>query len=59
MRIAPHSYLRSWTIWCLGIDFMGHFMSSFGNKHIFVFIDYVSKWVKAVALPNNEGNSVV
>ena len=27
-------------------------------KNIFVAIDYVSKWVKAVALPNNEGRSI-
>ncbi|XP_060177803.1 uncharacterized protein LOC132607738 [Lycium barbarum] len=41
-----------------GIDFMGPFVSSYNNKYILVAVDYVSKWVEAVALPNNEGRSV-
>mgnify|MGYP002331801880 CR=1 FL=1 len=41
------------------IDFIGPFVSSFGNKYILVAVDYVSKWVEAIALPNNEGKSVV
>ncbi|GKF39611.1 putative reverse transcriptase domain-containing protein, partial [Tanacetum coccineum] len=36
---------------CGGIDFMGHFPSSNGNKYILVAIDYVSKWVEAQAFP--------
>ncbi|XP_070017689.1 uncharacterized protein [Nicotiana sylvestris] len=42
-----------------GIDFMGPFVSSCVNTYILVAIDYVSKWVEAVALPNNESRSVV
>ncbi|XP_070013687.1 uncharacterized protein [Nicotiana sylvestris] len=42
-----------------GIDFMGPFVSSCGNTYIFVAVDYVSKWVEAVAFPNNEARSVV
>ncbi|XP_070001928.1 uncharacterized protein [Nicotiana sylvestris] len=42
-----------------GIDFMGPFVSSCGNTYILVVVDYVSKWVEAVALPNNEVRSVV
>ncbi|GKD15171.1 reverse transcriptase domain-containing protein, partial [Tanacetum coccineum] len=38
-------------IW--GIDFMGPFPSSRGNKYILVAVDYLSKWVKAKALPND------
>jgi len=30
-----------------GIDFMGPFPSSRGNKYILVTVDYVSKWVEA------------
>ena len=41
-----------------GIDFMGPFMSSHGMKYILVAVDYVSKWVEAIALTNNEGKSV-
>nr|GEY74376.1 reverse transcriptase domain-containing protein [Tanacetum cinerariifolium] len=36
-----------------GIDFMGPFPSSRGNKYILVAVDYVSKWVEAKALPTN------
>ncbi|GJS77236.1 reverse transcriptase domain-containing protein, partial [Tanacetum coccineum] len=37
-----------------GIDFMGPFPSSRGNKYILVAVDYLSKWVKAKALPTND-----
>ncbi|GKE62467.1 reverse transcriptase domain-containing protein, partial [Tanacetum coccineum] len=43
-------------IW--GIDFMGPFSSSRGNKYILVAIDYLSKWVKAKALPTNDARVV-
>ncbi|XP_070033257.1 uncharacterized protein [Nicotiana tomentosiformis] len=41
-----------------GIDFMGPFVSSCGKTYILVSVDYVSKWVEAVALPINEARSV-
>ena len=41
-----------------GIDFMVPFVSSHGVKYILVEVDYVSKWVEAIALANNEGKSV-
>ncbi|GKC11443.1 reverse transcriptase domain-containing protein [Tanacetum coccineum] len=37
-----------------GIDFMGPFPSSRGNKYILVVVDYLSKWVEAKALPTND-----
>ncbi|GJW87929.1 reverse transcriptase domain-containing protein [Tanacetum coccineum] len=42
-----------------GIDFMGPFLSSRGNKYILVAIDYLSKWVEAKALPTNDARVVV
>nr|GEY61372.1 reverse transcriptase domain-containing protein [Tanacetum cinerariifolium] len=42
-----------------GIDFMGPFPSSRGNKYILVAVDYLSKWVEARALPTNDARVVV
>nr|GFB46473.1 reverse transcriptase domain-containing protein [Tanacetum cinerariifolium] len=42
-----------------GIDFMGPFLSSKGNKYILVVVDYLSKWVEAKALPTNDARVVV
>nr|GEW43839.1 reverse transcriptase domain-containing protein [Tanacetum cinerariifolium] len=41
-----------------GIDFMGPFSSSRGNKYILVAVDYLSKWVEAKALPTNDARVV-
>ena len=42
-----------------GIDFMGPFPQSFGNLYILLTVDYVSKWVEAMACPRNDTNTVV
>nr|GEW11645.1 reverse transcriptase domain-containing protein [Tanacetum cinerariifolium] len=42
-----------------GIDFMGPFLSSRGNRYILVAVDYFSKWVEAKALPTNDARVVV
>ncbi|GJX47459.1 reverse transcriptase domain-containing protein [Tanacetum coccineum] len=44
-------------IW--GINFMGPFPSSRGNKYILVAVDYLSKWVEAKVLPTNDAQVVV
>nr|GFC61044.1 reverse transcriptase domain-containing protein [Tanacetum cinerariifolium] len=41
-----------------GIDFMGPFPSSRGNKYILVAVDYLSKWVEAKALPTNDARVI-
>ena len=42
-----------------GIDFMGPFPPSYGNLYILVAVDYVSKWVEAIASPTNDSKVVV
>ena len=56
LPLTPIFEIELFDVW--GIDFMGPFVSSFGNRYILVAVYYVSKWVEAVALPNNEGLSV-
>ena len=38
---------------------MGPFPSSFGNLYILLAMDYVSKWVEAIACPRNDASTVV
>ena len=42
-----------------GIHFIGSFPLSFGNLYILLVVDYVSKWVEAIACPRNDANTVV
>ncbi|CAN6566345.1 unnamed protein product [Malus baccata var. baccata] len=42
-----------------GIDFMGPFPSSFGYLYILVAVDYVSKWVEAIATRTNDHKVVL
>nr|GFA98007.1 protein NYNRIN-like [Tanacetum cinerariifolium] len=56
----PHNFIQiceNFDVW--GIDFMGPFPSSKGDKYIFVAVDYLSKWVEAKALPTNDARVVV
>ncbi|GKC79408.1 reverse transcriptase domain-containing protein [Tanacetum coccineum] len=48
---------KIFNVW--GIDFMGPFSSSRGNKYILVAVDYLSKWVEAKTLPTNDARVVV
>jgi len=42
-----------------GIDFMGPFPPSHNNLNILVEVDYISKWVKAIAVPTNDSKVVI
>jgi hypothetical protein len=41
-----------------GIDYQGPFPTSNGNQYILVAVDYVSKWVEAVATPKCDARNV-
>ena len=49
--------VRIFDVW--GIDFMGPFLSSFGNMYILLAVDCVSKWVEVIAYPKNYAITVV
>ena len=56
----PQNFILKCEIFDLwGIDFVGPFPTSHGNKYILVAVDYVSKWVEAQALPSNDARVVV
>ncbi|XP_058185723.1 uncharacterized protein LOC131302946 [Rhododendron vialii] len=50
-------FAQMFDVW--GIDFMGPFPCSHGNAYILVAVDYVSKWVEAVATKTNDHKVVV
>ena len=41
-----------------GMDFMGHFPSSFSNLYILLVVDYISKWVEAIPTQTNDAKVV-
>lgn len=43
-------------IW--GMDFMGPLPPSFKSQYILVAMEYVSRWVEAIALPTNDSKVV-
>jgi len=50
-------YCEVFDIW--GIDFIGPFPPSFGFSYILLVVDYVSKWVEAIATSNNDARVVM
>nr|GEX57150.1 reverse transcriptase domain-containing protein [Tanacetum cinerariifolium] len=57
MRQSVIQVCEIFDVW--GIDFMGPFPSSLGNRYILVAVDYFLKWVEAKALPTNDACVVV
>ncbi|GJT13317.1 DNA-directed DNA polymerase [Tanacetum coccineum] len=56
MPLSPINVCEIFDIW--GIDFMGPFPPSFGNVHIILAVDYVSKWVEAKATKTDDAKVV-
>ena len=56
MPQQPILEVEIFDVW--GIDFMGPFPSSKGFEYILVAVDYVSKWVEALACAKADANSV-
>ncbi|KAG7567995.1 Ribonuclease H-like superfamily [Arabidopsis thaliana x Arabidopsis arenosa] len=58
MPQTPILEVEVFDVW--GIDFMGPFNpASYGNKYILVAVNYVSKWVEAIASPTNDHKVVL
>ncbi|KAK8612674.1 hypothetical protein V6N13_092785 [Hibiscus sabdariffa] len=57
MPMNPIHVCEIFDVW--GLDYMGPFVSSFGNTYIILTVDYVSKWVEAKATRNNDARTTV
>jgi len=57
MPLNPILIVEIFYVW--GIDVMGPFPNSFGYLYILVDVDYVSKWVEAIACKTNDHRVVV
>ncbi|XP_049345456.1 uncharacterized protein LOC125809973 [Solanum verrucosum] len=57
LPMMPILEVELFDVW--GVAFMGPFVSSYGKRYILLAVDYVSKWVEAIVLPENDGKNVV
>ncbi|RDX75982.1 hypothetical protein CR513_44064, partial [Mucuna pruriens] len=57
MPQQPILFCKVFDVW--GIDFMGPFSVSNGYSYILLVVDYVSRWVKAIATKTNDAKVVV
>ncbi|XP_075500108.1 uncharacterized protein LOC142538692 [Primulina tabacum] len=57
MPLNPIIIIEIFDSW--GIDFMGPFPLSFGFSYILVVVDYVSKWIEAIACRTNVHKLVI
>ncbi|XP_057734275.1 uncharacterized protein LOC130949624 [Arachis stenosperma] len=54
---TSQQFLRMPRKWCQ--DFMGPFLTSHSNSYILVVVDYVSRWVEAIATATNDNKVVI
>ncbi|GKB98167.1 reverse transcriptase domain-containing protein, partial [Tanacetum coccineum] len=60
MNEIPQNNIQVYEVFDVwGLDFMGPFPNSKGNKYILVAVDYVSKLIEAQALPTNDARVMV
>ncbi|RDX61273.1 Pol polyprotein, partial [Mucuna pruriens] len=57
MPQQPILFCEIFDVW--GIDFMGSFLVSNGHSYILLVVNYVSRWVEAVATKTNDAKVVV
>ncbi|XP_031261881.1 uncharacterized protein LOC116120084 [Pistacia vera] len=57
MPLTTFMPVQSFDVW--GINFMGPFPNSFGYTYILSIVDYVSKWIKAIAIKTNDSEVVL
>jgi hypothetical protein len=57
MPLNPNLIVELFDVW--SIDFMGPFPNSYGYIFILVAVDYVSKWVEAIACKTNDHRVVL
>ena len=57
MPLNPILIVKIFYVW--GIDFMGPFPPSFGYEYILVGVDYISKWVEAMATKTTDHKVVL
>ena len=57
MPLNPILMMKLFDMW--EIDFMRPFSSFFGYSYILMVVDYVSKWVEAIAYKHNDHKVVV
>lgn len=58
-KIPLQSMLEVEVFDCWGIKFVGPFPPSFSNEYILVGVDYISKWVEAIASQKVVGKTVI
>jgi len=57
MPFTPIILVNIFDVW--DIDFMGPVFNSFTNEYILMCVDYMSKWVEAILMRNNESKVVI